>query len=141
MYNVNTPTRTTPLVLGGPMPQHATETLDKSHTATNQFHSFHRCRLVLNACCIRVAINTERGIACSASTRAHRPDSASASRLLVATSSPSYHDHGNQNRIHSGSVQICFCKIKNRAKPKSVSESKIIQDDWKSVSVIKNLNQ
>ena len=34
MYNVNTSPRTTPLVLGGPMPQHATKTVDKSHTAT-----------------------------------------------------------------------------------------------------------
>ena len=42
----------------------------------------------MNSCCIKVAINTERGTACSASTRAHRPDSASASRLLVSTSSP-----------------------------------------------------
>ena len=34
MYNVNTPPRTTLLVLGGPMPQHSTKTVDKSHTAT-----------------------------------------------------------------------------------------------------------
>ena len=37
---------------------------------------------------IKVAINTERGIACNASTRAHRLDSASTSGLLVSTPSP-----------------------------------------------------
>ena len=98
----NTRPRATLLVLGGPMPQHSTKTVDKSHTATvshgcargllkpcsNQFQSFQRCRLVVNSCCIRVAINTERGTACSASTRAHRPVPASASRLLVPPSSP-----------------------------------------------------
>ena len=36
-----------------------------------------------NVCCIKVA-----RIACNASTRAHLPDSASASRLLVSASSP-----------------------------------------------------
>ena len=54
----------------------------------NQFLSFHPPLLPTNVCCIKVAINTERGIACSASTRAHHPVSASASRLLVSTSSP-----------------------------------------------------
>ena len=81
--------------------KHATQTLDKSvgnrqprlrtqlaQALVNQFQSFHPRLLVANVCCIKVAINTERGITCSASTRARRPDSASASRLLVSTSSP-----------------------------------------------------
>ena len=39
-----------------------------------------------DVCRIKVAINTQRGTECKASTRAHRPDSESASRLLVPTS-------------------------------------------------------
>ena len=54
----------------------------------NQLQPFHPRLLVTNVCCIKVAINSERGIACNASSRAHRPDSASASRLLVSTPSP-----------------------------------------------------
>ena len=46
--------------------------------------SMSRSELLLHQGCDQI----ERGTACSASTRAHSPDSASASRLLVSTSSP-----------------------------------------------------
>ena len=105
-----------PLGLGGPMPQHAAKTFDTSHTTTVS----HGCgRSLLKpcaansidvvsswACCIGVAINTERGIACSASTRAHRPDSTSASRLMVSTSSPLSYSMRRRFR-HSRYFAVC----------------------------------
>ena len=86
---VNRGSQTTLFVLGGPMPQHSTKTVDKSHTATSG-----------------VAIDTDRGTACSASTRVHRPVSASASRLLVPPSSPLWYPMLRRFR-HSRYFAVC----------------------------------
>ena len=76
----------------------------------NQFQSFHRCRLVVNSCYIKVAINTERGTTCSASTRTHRPVSASASRLLISPSSPLSNPILERFR-HSGHFAVCNAHV------------------------------
>ena len=86
MYNVNTPLGPHRLCWVGRCHKHATKTLDNSlgnrpprlrtklaQALLNQIHSFHPRLLVANVCCIKIAINTERGVACNASTRAHRP--------------------------------------------------------------------
>ena len=98
----------------GRIHQHATEHLPTVNhgcargllkpCSTNSNRSIHI--FVTNLCCIKVAINTERGIACKASTRARRPDSASASRLLVSTSSPLSYPMPRRFR-HSRYFAVC----------------------------------
>ena len=99
---------------------HATKTLDKHWTTvshgcarsllnpcpTNSNRSIH-VFLSHTFCCIRVASNTERGIACNASTRAHHPDSVSASRLLVSTPSPLSYPHTEDGFRHSRYFAVC----------------------------------
>ena len=115
--------RTTLLVLGR-CHNILRKTVDQFHTAlshgcarsllkpcSTKFHSFQRCRLVVDSCCVRVATNTESGTACSASTRAHRPVFASASRLLVPPSSPLSYPTLRRFR-HSRYFAVCNAFVK-----------------------------
>ena len=108
MYIVNTPSdRTTSAEWADPLTCYGTlgNNQPRLHAQLaqvflSQIQTFHLRRLT------SVAISNERGSVCSASTRAHRPGSASAYRLLVSASSPLSYPMPRRFR-HSRYFAVC----------------------------------